>query len=111
MNKSAAAVPSAEQNALAEEIDRRVAQRTAELTAANEQLRKALAEIQQSEAKLRQMIDAIPAMAWSAHPDGSGEFFNQHYLGLCRFTGRFGTRDQRNHCEGTPRQDDAEDEG
>jgi len=80
MNKSAAAVPSAEQNALAEEIDRRVAQRTAELTAANEQLRKALAEIQQSEAKLRQMIDAIPAMAWSAHPDGSGEFFNQHYL-------------------------------
>jgi len=73
MNKSAAAVPSAEQNALAEEIDRRVAQRTAELTAANEQLRKALAEIQQSEAKLRQMIDAIPR--WR-----SGEFFNQHYL-------------------------------
>jgi PAS domain S-box-containing protein len=45
-----------------------------------EALRNALAEIQKSESKLRQVIDAIPAMAWSAHPDGSGEFFNQHYL-------------------------------
>ena len=43
-------------------------------------LRNALAEIQQSESKLRHVIDAIPAMAWSAHTDGSGEFFNQHYL-------------------------------
>ena len=45
-----------------------------------EALRNALAEIQKSESKLRQVIDAIPAMAWSAHPDGGGEFFNQHYL-------------------------------
>jgi len=45
-----------------------------------EALKNALAEIQKSESKLRQVIDAIPAMAWSAHPDGSGEFFNQHYL-------------------------------
>ena len=45
-----------------------------------EALRNALAEIQKSESKLRQVIDAIPAMAWSAHTDGSGEFFNQHYL-------------------------------
>lgn len=45
-----------------------------------EALRNALAEIQQSESRLRRVIDAIPAMAWSAHPDGSGEFFNQHYL-------------------------------
>ena len=43
-------------------------------------LKNALAEIQNSESKLRQVIDAIPAMAWSARPDGSGEFFNQHYL-------------------------------
>src|SRR6185369_15272012 len=43
-------------------------------------LRNALAEIQKSESKLRQVIDAIPAMAWSAHADGTGEFFNQHYL-------------------------------
>ena len=25
-------------------------------------------------------INTIPAMAWSAHPDGSAQFFNQHYL-------------------------------
>src|SRR5215510_1751549 len=45
-----------------------------------EALRNALAEIQKSESKLRQVIDAIPAMAWSAHPDGTGEFLNQQYL-------------------------------
>ncbi len=45
-----------------------------------EALRNALAEIQKSESKLRQVIDTIPAMAWSARPDGSAEFFNQHYL-------------------------------
>ena len=45
-----------------------------------EALRNALAEIQKSEAKLRQVTNAIPAMAWSARPDGTGEFFNQHYL-------------------------------
>ncbi len=41
MKRSAAASP-AEQESFAEELDRRVAQRTAELTAANEQLRKEL---------------------------------------------------------------------
>lgn len=45
-----------------------------------EALTNALAEMQKSESKLRQVIDAIPAMAWSAHPDGAGEFFNKHYL-------------------------------
>jgi PAS domain S-box-containing protein len=45
-----------------------------------EALRNALAEIQKSESKLRQVIDAIPAMAWSAHSDGTGEFLNQQYL-------------------------------
>lgn len=44
MKNSAAAVPFAEQKGFAEEIDRRVAQRTAELTAANEQLKKELAD-------------------------------------------------------------------
>jgi PAS domain S-box-containing protein len=33
-----------------------------------------------SEHDLRQIIDTIPALAWSTHPDGSAEFFNQHYL-------------------------------
>jgi PAS domain S-box-containing protein len=29
---------------------------------------------------LKLTIDTIPALAWSARPDGSTEFFNQHYL-------------------------------
>ncbi|MFL6336141.1 MAG: PAS domain-containing protein [Pyrinomonadaceae bacterium] len=33
-----------------------------------------------SERKLKLTIDTIPALAWSARPDGSAEFFNQHYL-------------------------------
>jgi PAS domain S-box-containing protein len=33
-----------------------------------------------SERNLKLIIDTIPALAWSAHPDGSAEFFNQHYL-------------------------------
>ncbi len=32
------------------------------------------------EDNLNQIINAIPALAWSARPDGSAEFFNQHYL-------------------------------
>ena len=33
-----------------------------------------------SERNLKVTIDTIPALAWSARPDGSAEFFNQHYL-------------------------------
>jgi PAS domain S-box-containing protein len=33
-----------------------------------------------SEHNLYLIINTIPALAWSAHPDGSAEFFNQHYL-------------------------------
>ena len=33
-----------------------------------------------SERDLTLIIDTIPALAWSARPDGSAEFFNQHYL-------------------------------
>ena len=40
-------------------FDRRLAQRTREL---------------------REMIDTIPALAWSAHPDGSAEFLNRRWL-------------------------------
>ncbi|HZC25293.1 MAG TPA: PAS domain-containing protein [Candidatus Binatia bacterium] len=59
-------------------------QRTAELAAANEELhearsalQKALAEVQKSEAKLRQVIDAIPTLAWCNLPDGPNEFLNK----------------------------------
>ena len=33
-----------------------------------------------SERNLQLIIDTIPALAWSARPNGSTEFFNQHYL-------------------------------
>jgi steroid delta-isomerase-like uncharacterized protein len=50
-----------------------------------EALRNALAEIQKSESKLRQVIDAIPALAWCNLPDGPNEFLNKgwhEYTGL-----------------------------
>src|SRR5918992_899283 len=33
-----------------------------------------------SERNLKLTVDTIPALAWSARPDGTAEFFNQHYL-------------------------------
>jgi PAS domain S-box-containing protein len=33
-----------------------------------------------SERDLRLIVDTIPAQAWSARADGSGEFFSQHYI-------------------------------
>jgi PAS domain S-box-containing protein len=33
-----------------------------------------------SERNLKLTIDTIPALAWSTGPDGSADFFNQHYL-------------------------------
>ena len=41
--------------------------------------------IRASERNLKLIIDTIPAMAWSARPDGSAEFFNQHYLDFVGF--------------------------
>jgi PAS domain S-box-containing protein len=50
-----------------------------------EALRNALAEIRKSESKLRQVIDAIPALAWCNLPDGPNEFLSKgwhEYTGL-----------------------------
>jgi PAS domain S-box-containing protein len=33
-----------------------------------------------TEGSLELIIDAMPALVWSARPDGSADFFNQHYL-------------------------------
>jgi PAS domain S-box-containing protein len=33
-----------------------------------------------SERSLQLIIDTIPALVWSAHADGSAEFFNKHYV-------------------------------
>jgi PAS domain S-box-containing protein len=39
-----------------------------------------------SERSLKLIIDTIPALVWSARPDGSAEFFNQHYLDFTGLT-------------------------
>ena len=36
--------------------------------------------LRESERDLQLTIDTIPALAWSAKPDGSADFFNRHYL-------------------------------
>ena len=38
------------------------------------------------ERSLRLIIDTIPALAWSARPDGSAEFFSQYYLDYIGFS-------------------------
>ena len=48
-------------------------------------LEEAFAKIKKSEANLRMIIDAIPALAWSTEPDGAVEFVNlrwRNYTGL-----------------------------
>ena len=50
-----------------------------------ESLRDALDQVQKSEARLRQVIDTIPTMAWCNLPDGPNEFLNRQwhqYTGL-----------------------------
>lgn len=44
-----------------------------------EALRNALDQVQKSEAKLRQVIDTIPALVWCDLPDGSNEFLSKRW--------------------------------
>jgi PAS domain S-box-containing protein len=39
-----------------------------------------------SEQNLKLIIDTIPALAWSARPDGTADYFNQHYLSFIGFS-------------------------
>jgi len=50
-------------------------------------LKNALAEIKNSENRLRTIIDTIPALAWSARADGSAEFFNRPWLDYAGLSG------------------------
>jgi hypothetical protein len=43
-------------------------------------LKRAEDAIRRSERDLALIINTIPALAWSMQPDGSADFFNQHYL-------------------------------
>ncbi len=58
-----------EQARLAHELDHRVAQRTAELAAANEQLKLQLG-----------LLELIPVAAWTIRPDGRPDFINQNWV-------------------------------
>jgi PAS domain S-box-containing protein len=42
--------------------------------------------LRESERNLKLIIDTSPALAWSAWPDGSAEFFNHHYLDFIGFS-------------------------
>lgn len=72
-----------EQKRLAIELDQRVGQRTEELAERNEQLTKEIAarslaeqRVIESELNLRRMTETIPAMLWSATPDGAIDYCN-----------------------------------
>jgi PAS domain S-box-containing protein len=72
---------------LNEGLEQRVVERTGELAAANEELRREIAERQRaedalrgSEDHLRLVIDTIPTMAWSVRPDGVVDFLNQPWM-------------------------------
>jgi len=88
-----------QQKRVADELERRVAERTASLAAANEELKKEIAErkiverqllesekrLKTSETKLRQVIDTIPSLSWCNLPDGANEFLSKgwhDYTGL-----------------------------
>ena len=47
--------------------------------------RRAEEALQASERELDLIVNAIPALAWSARPDGSAEFFTQHYRAYVGF--------------------------
>ncbi|MFL6210409.1 MAG: MEDS domain-containing protein [Pyrinomonadaceae bacterium] len=77
----------AEIKRLNEELEHRVIERTRELAAANEKLRREINEreraedaLRRSEDHLRLVIDAIPTMAWSLGSDGVVDFLNQRWV-------------------------------
>jgi|GEM_PF-1525605 PAS domain S-box-containing protein len=102
-----------EQKRLADELDQRVAQRTAELAAANEVLRKQVGErrraeeaLAESQRNLRLIVDSIPGLVALLTPAGEVELVNPQ---LVEYTGRtleelrrWGTSDTV-HAEDLPR--------
>jgi len=76
-----------EQKRVADELDQRVAQRTAELAAANEVLRKEVAErrraeeaLRASEINFREIVDSIPGLVCTMSPAGEVTTLNKQLL-------------------------------
>lgn len=76
-----------------EELERRVAERTAELQEANEALRLAdrrkeelLASLRDGEERFRTMAESIPQLAWMARPDGHIYWYNKRWY---EYTGTY----------------------
>ena len=102
-----------EQKRVADELDQRVAQRTAELAAANEVLRKEVAErrraeeaLAASEHNLRLIVDSIPGLVSLLTPAGDVELVNPQLVEYCGRTleelRQWGTSDTV-HAEDLPR--------
>src|ERR1700732_4949781 len=70
----------AEIKRLNKEREQRVVERTRELAARNEQLKKEIAKRWRAEDRIRLIIDTIPVMAWSLRPDGIVDFLNQRWM-------------------------------
>jgi len=77
---------SAEVGRINRELERRVAERTLDLEAANQALRREIAhrqraeeDVRRSEDRLPLVIDTLPALVWSKLPDGSADFLNQRF--------------------------------
>jgi PAS domain S-box-containing protein len=77
----------AEIKKLNKELEQRVVERTTELAAANEELRKEIGErkraedaLRRSEDRLRLVIDTVPSLIHTGLPDGQLDFFNQRWL-------------------------------
>jgi len=62
-----------------DELEVKVAERTAELTAANEKLKLEIAERKRVEVQAWTLIDAIPQQIWSGPPDGTLDYCNERW--------------------------------
>src|SRR5712672_4008477 len=102
-----------EQKRVADELDQGVAQRTAELAAANEVLRKEVAErrraeeaLAASERNLRLIVDGIPGLVTLLTPAGEVELVNLQLVEYCGRTSeelRLWTTSDTGHPEDLPR--------
>jgi hypothetical protein len=76
-----------------QDLERRVGERTLQLEAANQTLRKEIAEreraqeeVRRSEDRLRLVIDTIPQQIWSGPPDGTLDFCNAQWRSFTGLT-------------------------